>query len=129
MRSPLNDKRSLCQVCIPTTAQQPLNVTRQQTASVYLWKKKATGSAMTLSRHRHSSSERLLFLLSFHMMGILIKVPSTLIPIVMGWACTLSHTIQSPFFWNLRSELNRDGGEQISSDGGTTSAGLFLSAT
>lgn len=71
---------------------------------------------MILSCCRCSSSEHLLFLLSL-LMGILTKVPSILIPIVKEWAWTLSHTNPAPSYWNLRSEWNKVGGEQISSDG------------
>lgn len=46
---------------VPTTAQQPLNVARQQIATVYLWKPKATGLAMILSCCHCLSSEHLLF--------------------------------------------------------------------
>lgn len=73
---------------------------------------------MILSCCHCSSSEHLLFLLSLLMMGILTKVPTVLIPIVKEWAWTLSHTNQAPSYRNLRSEWNKVGGEQISSDGG-----------
>lgn len=51
-------------------------------------------------------SVHLLFLLSSHLMGTLIKVPSIVIPTVKGWARHLSQAIWALFVLEFETELN-----------------------
>lgn len=129
MRSPLNlnYNRSQCQVY--THHCSAASDCDQVANSFFLSLEGEGNSLLMLSWHRCSRGEHLFFLLSFYMIGPLIKVPSIPIPIVKDWACTLSHALHNLFFWHLRAELNKDGGEQICFDVGTASDNLLLSAT
>lgn len=103
MRSPLNlnYNRSQCQVY--THHCSAASDCDQVANSFFLSLEGEGNSLLMLSWHRCSRGEHLFFLLSFYMIGPLIKVPSIPIPIVKDWACTLSHALHNPFFgiWEL----------------------------